>query len=387
MISGFKNIKNWFAGLFFKNKYDQVNDISYDLLLNRKFITYSKVELTHEFTNEVVMITGAAGYIGQEICHKLIPFKCKKLILLDIAETPLFELELELIQLGYKNYEVVVSNITDINHIDKLFNYYKPKIVFHAAAYKHVPVMENNAYAAVKTNALGTKYLADISIKYGINRFIFISSDKAVNPTNVMGATKRVGEMYLQCLKGKGRTEFITTRFGNVIGSSGSAVPLFQKQIKCGGPITITHEEMTRYFMTVSEACQLVLESSVMGLGGEIFTFDMGHPVKIYDLAKRMINLYELRFPQDIDIKITGLRPGEKLKEELLVKGENLSSTNHEKILISKSIYLDFNHVESKIKYLDEHIEELQTIEIVALLKEIVPEYISNNSTFEILDN
>lgn len=271
--------------------------------------------------------------------------------------------------------------------MERLFHKHKPKIVFHAAAYKHVPLMENNPYEAVSVNIAGTRHVASLSVKHGVNKFVLISTDKAVNPTNVMGATKRIAELYVNCLQGKGKTKFITTRFGNVLGSNGSVIPLFKKQIDAGGPLTVTHKEITRFFMTISEACQLVLEAATMGNGGEIFVFDMGKSVKIFDLAKNMIILSGLRYPEDIDIKITGLRPGEKIYEELLADGENTRPTYHDKIMIAKTKDIDVLTVSDKISNLCTVNSKSQTLEIVSLIKDLVPEYISNNSKYEVLDS
>ncbi|MEP3380628.1 MAG: UDP-N-acetylglucosamine 4,6-dehydratase family protein, partial [Maribacter dokdonensis] len=265
------------------------------------------------------------------------------------------------------------------NRMNALFSEHKPNVVFHAAAYKHVPLMEYNSYEAIKINVGGTKNVADLSILHNVEKFVFVSTDKAVNPTNVMGATKRIAEMYISCMQKENKTKFITTRFGNVLGSNGSVIPLFRKQIEKGGPLTLTHKDITRYFMTIPEASQLVLEAGAMGEGGEIFIFDMGESVKIYDLAKNMIKLSGLRYPEDIDIKITGLRPGEKLYEELLANGENTLPTYHQKIKISKVRDVEYAKVRSKI-------DELCITNMffsgntVKLMKEIVPEYISKNS-------
>lgn len=266
-----------------------------------------------------------------------------------------------------------------------LFQEYRPTMVFHAAAYKHVPLMEYNSYEAIKINIAGTKVIADLAIQNNVSKFVFVSTDKAVNPTNVMGATKRIAEMYISCLQQENKTKFIITRFGNVLGSNGSVIPLFKKQIEKGGPLTVTHKDITRYFMTIPEASQLVLEAGSMGNGGEIFIFDMGECVKIFDLAKNMIKLSGLSYPHDIDIEITGLRPGEKLYEELLANGENTMPTYHKKILISKTKCIDYNAVRTKI-------EELCLTNMffsgntVRLMKEIVPEYVSKNSKFTQLD-
>ena len=258
--------------------------------------------------------------------------------------------------------------------------------ISHAAAYKHVPLMENNPYQAAKVNVIGTKIVADLAIKFEVEKFVMISTDKAVNPTNVMGATKRLAEIYITCLRETSKTKFIITRFGNVLGSNGSVIPLFRKQIEVGGPLTVTHREITRYFMTIPEACQLVLEAGSMGKGGEILVFDMGESIKIFDLAKNMIRLSGLNYPKDIDIKIVGLRPGEKIFEELLAVGENTIKTYHQKIMIAKVKNLDFSAIKPKIADICANIDQISKVEIVSKIKEIIPEYRSNNSEYEILD-
>lgn len=364
----------------------QIKDVKIEDLLGREQINISNTALIDEYDNQIIFITGAAGSIGSELARKVSQYNYKKLILIDSAESALYNIEQEFIQQGKSNFIPIVADIRDVNRIEQLFDIYKPKIVFHAAAYKHVPLMENNPYEAVNVNIIGTKNIASLSVKYSVNKFIFISTDKAVNPTNVMGASKRIAELYINCLQGKGRTKFITTRFGNVLGSNGSVIPLFKKQIESGGPITVTHKDITRYFMTISEACQLVLEAGTMGNGGEIFVFDMGKSVKIYDLAKNMIMLSGLRFPEDIDIKITGLRPGEKIYEELLADGENTKPTYHEKIMIAKTKKLNITEIEDKIEKLCTINTKIQNLEIVSLIKNIIPEYVSNNSAFEVLD-
>jgi len=271
--------------------------------------------------------------------------------------------------------------------MEDVFNKFKPNKVYHAAAYKHVPLMETTPYEAIKINIEGTKKIADLSIKHKVERFVMVSTDKAVNPTNVMGATKRVAEMYISCLSQQNHsTKFITTRFGNVLGSNGSVIPLFTKQIKEGGPLTVTHKDITRYFMTIPEACQLVIEAGSMGNGGEIYIFDMGKSVKIFDIAKRMIHLSGLKYPDDIEIKITGLRPGEKLYEELLANGENTTPTYHEKIMIAKNQNIKEITIKEQILSLCQFNKKHDDKNSVKLIKEIVPEFISNNSIYEELD-
>jgi len=365
----------------------QIKDVNIEDLLGREPITIINPALVHEYENQIIFITGAAGSIGSEIARKATNYDYKKLILIDTAESALYELQQEFIRDGIKNFIAIVADVRDKKRMDSLFQIYRPKIVFHAAAYKHVPLMENNPYEAVSVNIVGTRNMASLSVKHSVNKFILISTDKAVNPTNVMGATKRIAELYVNCLQGKGQTKFITTRFGNVLGSNGSVIPLFKKQIENGGPLTVTHEDITRYFMTISEACQLVLEAATMGNGGEIFVFDMGESVKIFDLAKNMIILSGLRYPEDIDIKITGLRPGEKIYEELLADGENTRPTYHEKIMIAKTKPLDINVISEKIANLCLVNSKVQNLEVVSLIKQVLPEYISNNSKFEVLDS
>jgi len=377
-------VQNWIDGDL---SIGQIKDVKIEDLLGREQIDISNPVLEDEYDNKIILVTGAAGSIGSELVRKLTNYNFKKLILVDIAESPLYDLQQELIQAGLTKFESLVADIRDLERLNKIFQLYKPKIVFHAAAYKHVPLMENSPYEAVKVNINGTRNIANLSVKHGINKFVLISTDKAVNPTNVMGATKRIAELYVSCLKGKGQTKFITTRFGNVLGSNGSVIPLFKKQIENGGPLTVTHKDITRYFMTISEASQLVLEAATMGNGGEIFVFDMGKSVKIFDLAKNMIFLSGLNYPDDIKIKITGLRPGEKIYEELLADGENTTATYHEKIMIAKTIKFDITQIESKIINLCSITSKHQNIEVVSMIKEILPEYISNNSKYEVLDS
>ena len=282
-------------------------------------------------------MTGAAGSIGSEIVRQLLNLQPKKIILLDQAESALYDLNQDLIrQNKSKNIEIIVGDITRKERINNIFKSYQPEIIFHAAAYKHVPLMENNPTESIRTNLLGTKIIADLAVEYNIQKFVLVSTDKAVNPTNVMGASKRSAEMYCQALNQEHKTKFIITRFGNVLGSNGSVIPLFKKQINSGGPITVTHPNVTRFFMTIKEACQLVLEASSMGDGGEIFVFDMGESIKIIDLAHKMIQLAGLEIDKDIKIKIVGLRPGEKMFEETLNINESTSKTHHPKILIGK---------------------------------------------------
>jgi FlaA1/EpsC-like NDP-sugar epimerase len=364
----------------------QIKEVKIEDLLGRDPINIKNPDLEDQYDNKVILITGAAGSIGSEISRKISLYNYKKIILVDNAESALYDIQQEFKQQGLENIDVIVADVRNKTRIDQIFNLYKPKIVFHAAAYKHVPLMENNPFEAVSVNIGGTKNVADVSVKHSVDKFVLISTDKAVNPTNVMGATKRIAELYVTCLKGKGHTKFITTRFGNVLGSNGSVIPLFKKQIEKGGPLTVTHKDITRYFMTIPEACQLVLEASAMGNGNEIFVFDMGEPIKIFNLATNMIILSGLRYPEDINIKITGLRPGEKIYEELLADGENTKKTYHEKIMIAKSRHIDIVHTEKQINKLTLVNSLTQPLEIVSSIKLLIPEYISNNSTFEVLD-
>ncbi|MCM5663438.1 polysaccharide biosynthesis protein [Galbibacter mesophilus] len=377
-------INKWIDGELNVN---QIKPIQLEDLLDRTPIKIVNKELQNEFTDKVLLVTGAAGSIGSEISRQLSRFNFKKLILLDIAESALYDLQQELKQESIENFYPVVCDVRDQHAVERVFEMFQPNIIFHAAAYKHVPLMEKNPYEAVKINVGGTRMVSKLALKYKADKFVLVSTDKAVNPTNVMGATKRTAEIFIGSLQEEStHTKFITTRFGNVLGSNGSVIPLFKKQLEKGGPLTVTHPEVTRFFMTIPEASQLVLEAGVMGKGGEIFIFDMGKSVKILCLAKNMIRLSGLRYPEDIDIKITGLRPGEKLYEELLANGENTLPTYHEKIMISKTKEMDYKRLQAKIDslcvlnlYHDNNI-------IVKKLKEIVPEFISQNSEFENLD-
>ncbi len=363
----------------------QIKKIQIEDLLNRPPIDIINSKIRNEVENKVVLVTGGAGSIGSEIVRQLCKYTYKSLIIVDQAESALYDIQQELKQNGHMDFIPIVADIRDKNRMNKLFQEYRPNLVFHAAAYKHVPLMEYNSYEAIKINVAGTKTIVDLSIVHKVDKFVFVSTDKAVNPTNVMGATKRIAEMYITCMQQEGKTKFITTRFGNVLGSNGSVIPLFKKQIEKGGPLTVTHKDITRYFMTIPEASQLVLEAGAMGKGGEIFIFDMGESVKIFDLAKNMIKLSGLRYPEDIDIKITGLRPGEKLYEELLANGENTIPTYHKKIMIGKVRELDYGFVRTKIDELCVN-NMFFNGDTVKIMKEIVPEFISNNSELCKLD-
>ncbi|ASV28834.1 polysaccharide biosynthesis protein [Maribacter cobaltidurans] len=376
-------IEDWING---ELKVSQIKQVQIEDLLDRAPIQIKNSKIEVALLNKTILVTGGAGSIGSEIVRQICNYNYNSLIVVDQAESALYDLQQELKQNGFHNFIPIVGDIRDKNRMNQLFEDYKPNLVFHAAAYKHVPLMEYNAYEAIKINIAGTKTIADLSLIHGVEKFVFVSTDKAVNPTNVMGASKRIAEMYISCMQQEGTTKFITTRFGNVLGSNGSVIPLFRKQIEHGGPLTLTHKDITRYFMTIPEASQLVLEAGAMGTGGEIFIFDMGESVRIYDLAKNMIKLSGLRYPEDIDIKITGLRPGEKLYEELLANGENTLPTYHDKIKISKVREIDYRRVRSKI-------DELCITNMffngntVKLMKDIVPEYISQNSKLCDLDS
>ncbi len=377
-------VDKWIDGEF---NLGQIKQVKIEDLLDRAPIEIDNPIVKSDLSIKVIFVTGAAGSIGSEIARQLYRCNLKHLILIDQAESPLYDLQQEFVQKESLNFTSEVADVRDEYRMQQLFEKYKPEIIFHAAAYKHVPLMEGNPYEAIRVNVSGTKLLADLAVANGVERFVMVSTDKAVNPTNVMGTTKRIAEMYTSCLSNKGKTKFITTRFGNVLGSNGSVIPLFKKQIEAGGPLTVTHKDITRYFMTIPEACQLVLEAGVMGKGGEIYVFDMGASVKIYDVALKMIQLSGFKFPEDIDIKISGLRPGEKLYEELLANNENTQPTYHEKIMIAKTPALNAKEVTLKIDEICNVNKEIDSFKVVSLLKELVPEYVSKNSIYERLDN
>ena len=373
---------------------NQIRQVRIEDLLEREPIRLDKEIIKEQTQGKKILVTGAAGSIGQEIVRQLAKYNPSLLICFDQAESPLHELDLEL-QHDFPNlkFEIVLGDIRQEERLEKVFKFLKPELVYHAAAYKHVPLMENNPSESVLTNVLGTKNCADLAVKYGVEVFVLVSTDKAVNPTNVMGASKRIAEIYVQSLNrklftehGDKTTHFITTRFGNVLGSNGSVIPRFRHQIESGGPITVTAPEITRFFMTIPEACQLVLEAGAIGKGGEIFIFDMGEPVKIIDLAKKMIQLSGLQLDKDIKIEISGLRPGEKLYEELLANAENTVPTHHPKILIAKVREYEFEEVSKEIETLISLFDKQNNNAIVSKMKQIVPEYISNNSVYEELD-
>tara|TARA_X000000950_G_scaffold159600_1_gene195478 strand:- start:397 stop:2274 length:1878 start_codon:yes stop_codon:yes gene_type:complete len=366
---------------------NQIKNIHIDDLLGRKAIKLPKNNILDEINNKSILVTGAAGSIGSEIVKQLLDLKPKKVIILDQAESALYDLKQELnFSSKSSNFEIVIGDVTRKERIKKIFSTYQPEIVFHAAAYKHVPLMELNPTESIRTNVIGTKIIADYAAEYDVQKFILVSTDKAVNPTNVMGASKRSAEMYCQALNQNHKTKFIITRFGNVLGSNGSVIPLFKKQIQNGGPLTVTHRKVTRFFMTIQEACQLVLEASSMGNGGEIFVFDMGKSMKIIDLAHKMIQLAGLEVGKDIDVEIIGLRPGEKMYEETLNNSEETFKTHHPKILIGKVAEVDLDKLNNSINNLIEYTEKQDNDKIIKQMKEIIPEYISNNSEFSKFD-
>lgn len=379
------SIKSWINGQL---NVKQLKNLKIEDLLEREPIQLHTEKLNEVYSGKTIMVTGAAGSIGSELVMQLINYNPRKLILVDQAETPMHDIDLRVTELRSQiEIKLKIADITDRIKMESIFDEHKPEIIFHAAAYKHVPLMEKNPAEAVKVNTLGTKMLADLAHRNHAERFVFISTDKAVNPTNVMGATKRMGEMYVQSLNSVSDTKFITTRFGNVLGSNGSVVPRFRTQIENGGPVTVTHPEITRFFMTIPEACNLVLEAGSMGDGGEIFIFDMGQPVQIRVMAEKMIKLAGFVPHKEIAIEYTGLRPGEKLYEELLNEGENSKPTYHKKILISNVISYDKLDIDQKFADMVMAVEGNDNFEIVKKLKEAVPEYRSANSEFERLDN
>ncbi len=363
-------------------------------LLEREPIQLEVQNKIDQLTGKTILVTGAAGSIGSEIVRQVSEYNPKKLIILDQAETPLHNLQLEIESLFPDlNFQVIICDVGNQKRLELMFQNQEIDVVYHAAAYKHVPLMESNPHEAVFVNIHGTKNLADLAVKYKVGHFVMVSTDKAVNPSNVMGASKRAAEMYVQSLyheqlKQSGlRTKFITTRFGNVLGSNGSVVPLFKKQIEQGGPVTITHPDIIRYFMTIPEACQLVLEAGAMGKGGEIFVFDMGEPVKIMDLAIKMIKLAGYQPNKNIKVRITGLRPGEKLYEELLNDECKTLPTHHKKIMIGQEVVRNYEMINQKIIKIIKSANKLKNDKVVAKLKDLIPEFKSNNSSYERLDN
>ena len=374
-------VENWIDGQINLN---QIKKINIEDLLGRKEIQLDKAKINEAISSKIVLVTGAAGSIGSELVRQLLGFSPEKIVLLDQAESALYDIEQELIE-HTETLEIVVGDISNKTRIEKVFSHFKPSVVFHAAAYKHVPLMEENPCEAIETNVQGTKNLVDLSDKYEVEKFVMVSTDKAVNPTNVMGASKRIAEIIAQHKNKNSKTAFITTRFGNVLGSNGSVIPLFNRQIEKGGPITVTHKDVTRFFMTIPEACQLVLEAGIIGSGGEIFVFDMGESVKIIDLARRMIKLSGFEPEKEIKIKITGLRPGEKLFEEVLSDKESTMPTHHPQILIGKTREVDADFEENIMRLL-ECSNNQQNLETVKVMKNILPEFLSNNSVFDKLD-
>jgi len=369
----------------------QIRSLRIEDLLGRKTIDLDNPTIAAEMKDQIVLVTGGAGSIGSELVRQLIHTELKQLIVIDQAESALYDVQQELSGSAHFSRSLfMVGNVRDEIFMDKVFEVYRPSYVFHAAAYKHVPLMEANPYESILTNVWGSYNVAQLADKYGVTKFVMVSTDKAVNPTNVMGATKRVAEIAVSTVNMRSKTNFIVTRFGNVLGSNGSVIPLFEKQMLRGGPLTITDPNITRYFMTIPEACQLVQEAAVMGKGGEIFVFDMGEPVKIMELAKQMIRLKGYNYPEDIDIKIVGLRPGEKIFEELLANGENTEKTYHEKIMIAKvntsDILLQSARVDQLCAFAKSADPNADKMQLVQLIKDIVPEYRSQNSIFTSLD-
>ena len=370
----------------------QFKEINIEDLLPRDEIVVDMDAIGNLLNGKCIMITGSAGSIGSEIVRQISIYKPGKLILIDQAETPQHDIRL-MMGFDYPNIKVetIVANITNLDRMETIFKQYKPEYVFHAAAYKHVPMMENNPSESIQNNVWGTKVIADLSVKYGVRKFVMVSTDKAVNPTNVMGCSKRICEIYCQSLNKKidkesnkeVSTQFVTTRFGNVLGSNGSVIPLFEKQIKNGGPVTVTDPNIIRFFMLIPEACKLVLEAGTHGKGGEIFVFDMGKPVRIADLAKRMI---KLSGAENIEIEYTGLRAGEKLYEEVLSTTENTLPSFHEKVRIAKVQKYDYDVVNQQIEQLLQISHTYDSMQIVKMMKSIVPEYVSNNSVYSVLD-
>ncbi|EFK59764.1 UDP-glucose 4-epimerase [Sphingobacterium spiritivorum] len=370
----------------------QIRALKIEDLLGRKVIQLDNPAIQHEMYGKVILVTGAAGSIGSELARQISLQNYDQLILIDQAESAIYDVQQTLLATHPERVHYIVGNVRDRLFMEEIFAQFRPDLVFHAAAYKHVPLMEQNPYEAILTNVIGTRNVADMAVKYKTKKFVMVSTDKAINPTNVMGATKRAAEIYVNSCQQQQQTAFIVTRFGNVLGSNGSVIPLFERQMEAGGPLTLTHPDITRYFMTIPEACQLVQEAGVMGKGGEIFVFDMGKSVKIIELAKRMIRLKGYRYPEDIDIKITGLRPGEKIYEELLANNENTIRTHHEKIMIAKINSEDLNEKRILLEKLCAHILDrrsgvIKPIDLVRILKNIVPEFVSQNSIYEQLDS
>jgi len=383
-ISNIPPINQWTGGELTTR---QIREIRIEELLGRETIVLESKAVVRQVHAKTILITGAAGSIGSELVRQLLRYTPQKVIILDQAETPVFLLENELLAQGYEGkFEVVLGDVCNTDRMRRMMMHFRPNIVYHAAAYKHVPLMEENPSVAILTNVHGTRVIADLADELGVETFVLISTDKAVNPTNVMGASKRAAEIYVQSKDKISNTAYVTTRFGNVLGSNGSVIPTFKQQIEKGGPITVTHPEVTRYFMTIPEASRLVLEAGAMSTGGEIFAFDMGESIKINDLAKNMIRLSGLEVGRDIEIVFTGLRPGEKLYEEVLNDSEVSIPTHHPKILRAKVREYEFEKINIRIQELISLFDTQDNVEMVRILKQIVPEYISRNSDYASLD-
>jgi FlaA1/EpsC-like NDP-sugar epimerase len=382
-------VEKWVGGELSIN---QIKEVNIEELLGRETIQLNNSSIASDLKGKRVCITGAAGSIGSEMVRQVAAYGPERIILIDQAESPLYEIEREIKAKLAGRVIPYLADITNRARISAIFEENKPEIIYHAAAYKHVPLVEGNPSEAIHCNILGTKNLADLAIEFRIKKFVMVSTDKAVNPTNVMGCSKRIAEVYVQALNEKQRLAgnhsiaFVTTRFGNVLGSNGSVIPLFKRQIQDGGPVTVTHPEVTRFFMTIPEACQLVLEAGTMGKGGEIFIFDMGKPVKIADLAKKMILLSGMQPGKDIEIVFTGLREGEKLYEELLNKSEDTIPTHHEKILIGKVEPHSYEEINRYVELFFDLINDKNELKMVALMKELIPDFRSNYSRYEVLD-
>lgn len=372
-------IKYWINGDLALNK---LKEIKTEDLLGRIPIKINNTNIVKEFIDQTLLITGAASPVGKELVNKLINFNIKKLILLDQSESDLYDLQQELKQNGKHNFIAIVADISDSLRIDMLFQEYKPTVVFHAAEYKNEQLMEKSPYEAIKVNINGTKFLADTSSRYNVKKFVFVSTDKAINPTSSIGVTKRLAELYLNCLQKESKTKFIITRFGDILGTKCSVVSSFEKQIENGGPITISNKDKTSFFITIPEVVELILEAGTMGKGGEIFIFDTGHPIKIYDLAKKMINLSGLQYPKDIDIKVTGLNSGEKIHQKFISNIENPLYTYHKKVMIFNSIELNYDKIKSEIEELC-FTNRFQHSDIVLKMKQLIPECQPNTSDYE----
>lgn len=373
---------------------NHIRKIRIEDLLGRDEIKISMNEIIENFSNKVILVTGAAGSIGSELCRQLATFGVKQLILFDNAETPLHNIRLELEdKFPELNFVPIIGDVRSLSRLDYVFRKYKPQVVFHAAAYKHVPLMEENPCEAVRVNVCGSRQVADKCVEYEVDKMVMVSTDKAVNPTNIMGCTKRLAEIYVQSLglaierrEIKGCTKFVTTRFGNVLGSNGSVIPCFREQIEHGGPVTVTHPKINRFFMTIPEACRLVMEAATFSTGTQIFVFDMGTPVKIVTLAERMIQLSGLEVGRDIQIEFTGLRPGEKLYEEILANKENTIPTTHERIFVAKAREYPYQGASEVMTKLTEYATVVEIPNMVRLMKSTVPEFKSNNSEYEKYD-